>query len=182
MSDNLLSRRGLGLIGASAVAAAIATPIAAQPRRPMARGDWFDMIREHHRDIDVTFREIMATRDRQVPRRRALQMRLMNQLAAHSGAEEAAVYPHVHDMLNRPQADELYTEQDMARVFLARLEMLEPSSPDWMRTMRELEAAIREHVAEEENDVYPALQRRAGSMNAMITAGYAREYAKYRQV
>lgn len=84
----------------------------------------------------------------------------MEDLVRHAAIEEAAFHPTVRDPL--PAADEEIAhdleERQEAKELLDRLDGIEPSSDEYDAVMEESIPAIRHHVEEEENDLFPRVR------------------------
>ena len=185
MTDQTVTRRSLaGLaLGAAAVAA---TPAVAQMRRgAMAMGNptagsWMDQVMAQHRAIDMLFMRLKQTRDNQMPMRTMLLKQLADTLTAHSVAEEVTLYPAIAQKNNVPKSDELYLEQSHAKVILNELDKMPKQGPAFITRLVALEAAIKEHVADEEGNAYPRLMAACSpAENAKMTADFRMHYQKH---
>ena len=181
-NTNEISRRSLAGLAAG-VAATAAAPAFAQPRPPvggLTAGNWMDQVKAQHRAVDRLFMAIKATRDDQVPRRTALLKQLADALTAHSVAEETVLYPAIALMNNVPKSDELYMEQSHAKVMLNELDNMPKRGPEFLTRITALEAAIKEHVADEEGVAYPRLMQTASpAQNAKMSADFRMHFNKY---
>jgi hemerythrin superfamily protein len=172
-----LSRRALGFGTIGLAAFATMSDVVAQTMA--AGGDWFDMIKAHHRLIAQNLDQILATRDDQVAERMRLQKRLGYLLTAHSVAEENVIYPAVARMGMTGDSDRLYMEQAQAKVVNADLGMSPAGTTVWRDHVSALKTAILHHAkVEEETDIFPRLMQSAGpELNAKLTQGYQSQFA-----
>ena len=191
--DETLDRRRFGAIAVGAAAAAAATaasPALAQPMRMgmggmpgvgmLTAGDWMQQVRAQHMAVDRQFAMLRRTRDGDGAMRDRGLKDLATMLTAHSVAEEVALYPGIAMSGDRQGSDRLYMEQSHAKVMIAELDAMPRNGPAFMGRLMALEAAIKAHVAEEENDLYPRLMRSAGPrMNAKMTQDFRREFTRY---
>jgi len=184
MPDTLVSRRNLGLFAAGAAAAA--TPSLAQPAAKtgmaagLTAGDWMAQVRAQHRETDRHF-QLVKTARTDAERMSHFRM-LASLLSGHSLAEEVALYPGLFMQGDEADSKEAYDEQSMAKVLTARIDnaMAMGRRDEAMKLVAQLEAAVKAHVAHEEKEWYPALQKKAtAQMNAKMTADFRREFTKY---
>lgn len=173
MSD-IVSRRELGLFAAVATAFA-AAPAKAQRR---TRGDWMQMVKDHHMEIDTLFSALEATNG--PARRQAALDRLAASLTGHSIAEEVVLYPMIEILGLKRDSELLYDEQQDAKVLIARLNEMPKAGPGFITEVRRVRAAVRVHIEHEEARSYPELRRRASpAQNARMTAAFERESLRY---
>jgi hemerythrin superfamily protein len=182
MSADTLSRRALGLVAVTTAAAAAVGPAMAQPADigPLTAGNWFDEIKAQHRAIARLFQAAMSAPD--VPGRRREVKRLATLLTGHSIAEEVAVYPGVYIEGDQQGALELYKEQQMAKIMLARIDdALAMNHPDEaMQLLGQLQSAVQAHVHEEEDERFPALMSKAdAAMNDKMTRDFRMSFTRY---
>jgi len=180
--DMIFSRRtlGVGAVGLAALAAMQASIAEAQA----SGGNWFDMVKAHHALIAGNLDKILATSDSQSAERATLQRHLGYLLTAHSVAEENVLYPALARLGMVQASDQLYIEQAHAKVGNADLEVSPKGDTAWLDKVTALKTAILHHAKdEEEADLFPKLMQAAGpSMNAKLTADYARQFASVRPV
>jgi hemerythrin superfamily protein len=174
------SRRTLGVsaVGLVALTAMRASVVDAQA----AGGSWFDMVKGHHAMIADTLDKILATSDSEAVERAKLQKHLGYLLTAHAVAEENVLYPALARLGMTGASDQLYIEQAHAKVGNADLEVSRKGDSAWLAKVATLKTAILHHAKdEEEADLFPKLMSSASSdMNAMLTAGYARQFGSVR--
>lgn len=141
-------------------------------------GDWLSMIIDHHERIERAFAQVKTAADPEM-RRQALRA-LGALLTGHAMAEEAVIYPAVADAGKVLSADMAYIEQVSAKMQMAALENLDPGRRDFLDHLSQLEAAVRHHVYEEENDWFIELKAAASpEVQARIAARYKEEFDRY---
>jgi hemerythrin superfamily protein len=182
MSADTLSRRALGLVAVTTAAVAAVGPALAQPADlgPLTEGDWFEEIKAQHREIGRLFQAAMSAPD--VPGRRREVKRLATLLTGHAIAEEVAVYPGVYIDGDQQGALELYREQQMAKIMLARIDdALAMNHPDEaMQLLGQLQSAVLAHAHEEEQQRFPALMQKAdAAMNEKMTRDFKMQFTRY---
>ena len=80
------------------------------------------------------------------------------ELVRHSVAEEAEVYPAVKVKVSEQEAEQARKEHAEAEQTMKRLERLKPEDPGFEAELATLIREIREHVAEEEADMFPRMR------------------------
>jgi hemerythrin superfamily protein len=80
------------------------------------------------------------------------------ELVRHSVAEEVVVYPAVQDKVSAEEAQRAKVEHAEAEQTLKRLEGIDPNDPAFERELRELLREIREHLEEEEGEMFPRMR------------------------
>ena len=168
-------------------AVAAVTPAESEEDRAEARrqateqaqpGDWFSLILQHHRMLEEAF---AATRDASDDAAaRAAAKRLGVVLTGHAIAEESVIYPALGATGETGHADMGYDEQVMVKKEMAKLEQLEPLSPDWQAKLEEIREAVAHHMYEEEGTWFQELSRNADPADqAMLTRRYEEEWTRY---
>ena len=89
-----------------------------------------------------------------------LSKEIIHELSVHAAVEELIVYPAVRNAApdDRAMVDHAIHEHHEVKELLAQLEKGDPSTAAFRRTMDKVVDAVREHVAEEEGEVLPALK------------------------
>ena len=80
------------------------------------------------------------------------------ELVKHSVAEEAEVYPRVQDRVSGAEAEHARHEHAEAEETMKRLERLEPTDARFVVELQTLIREVREHVAEEEGEMFPHMR------------------------
>jgi len=114
-----------------------------------------EIISMDHRKVDTLFMEIEKTEDPQ--KLQEFFGQLYKDLRVHSEAEEQIVYPAVRSYYGNTQ--ELYDEQAQMKQMLAHIKALNPSASDFKEQLKQLKAAVQDHVRQEENDMFPHIRR-----------------------
>jgi hemerythrin superfamily protein len=126
------------------------------------RPDVIDVLSEDHREIERMFTEIEslrgATEADDVARRKSLLDRVTIELVRHSVAEEAEVYPFVQAQVSREEAERARTEHAAAEETMKRLESLPADDPRVDEEAAALIREVREHIAEEEAELFPHMR------------------------
>ena len=145
-------------------------------REAAAPGDWLSLALDHHDQIRAAFAE--GRNVRSAADRRAAMDRLALVLNGHSLAEEIVLYPAMAQNDHKVQAGVAYSEQTTAKMQMAELENIAPSSDAWLDKWGHIEGAVLTHMFEEESDWFLTLQEKAEDP-ARLTARYLEEYTRY---
>ncbi|MEG4969507.1 hemerythrin domain-containing protein [Microcoleus sp. B6-A1] len=114
-----------------------------------------EIISMDHRKTDTLFMEIASTDDPQ--KLQEFFGQLYKDLSVHAEAEEQVVYPAVRSYYGNTQ--ELYSEQAEMKQMLAQIKALNPTSSDFKAQIKQLQTAVKDHIRQEENDMFPHIRR-----------------------
>lgn len=122
-------------------------------------GDLVDVLMHDHRTIEELFGEL-ETGDAGPEERGRTADAVVAELVRHSLAEERYLYPTVRRVLpdgdrlaDRETRDHVEAERDMKS-----LEGLDPNTPDFELVLTKLMAEMRQHILDEEVDLFPRLR------------------------
>jgi hemerythrin superfamily protein len=122
-----------------------------------------DILKQDHREVEQMFAELERTRgeagDAAVQRRKDLVDQAIIELVRHSVAEEAEVYPRVKEKVSDSEAEQAKHEHAEAEETMNKLDKLQPSDPQFELLLDELIKEVREHIAEEEGEIFPNMQQ-----------------------
>ena len=120
--------------------------------------DVIEVLTHDHREVERMFEELESLRgvvgDDARARRKDLIEQATIELVKHSVAEEAEVYPAVKSKVSAAEAERAEAEDQMKR-----LERLRPDAPEFDAELATLMAEVRQHVVEEETDVFPHMRQ-----------------------
>lgn len=134
-------------------------------------GDWFDMLKKDHDEIQKVLDQMLATDQSQTWKRSMLLMKAAYKLDKHAYEEENVIYPALRDDDDTVEADQLDTEHGHVKTFIFELKQMGPDSPEWLEKVRELRDAVNQHIRMEEEQVLPKLkQDLSEEQNAKLTA------------
>lgn len=142
------------------------------------QGDWLAAALDHHRQIEAAFAEALsgATADARTTGLKRLGL----VLTGHSNAEESVLYPAMADEGEKGGATMAYQEQAMAKVQMAKLELLDPMSQEWTEKLEHIKGAVQHHMFEEEGKWFPTLQQRLlPQERSHVTARFLEEFERY---
>ena len=121
--------------------------------------DLIEVLVHDHREVETMFAELeSATADPK--RRRRVADAVIAELVRHSVAEEDYLYPTARRALSDGDAvaDRELAEHAEAERTMKTLEGLDATDPRFDRTCIALIAEIRQHLLEEESDLFPRLR------------------------
>lgn len=165
----------------------VAMPAASDEDRAEARrkaesltpgNQWLALALEHHRTIESLFARAKGASDAASRRQAAKELGAF--LLGHSNAEEAVIYPTVAERSGKLHAGMAYEEQAMAKVQMAMLEKLDPMSQDWLDKLGHIEAAVQQHVYQEESSWFPDVAKNATAQEReLLDRRFAEEFDRY---
>lgn len=142
------------------------------------RTDMIDMLIQDHRAVEKAFTELESGRGSS-EQRRDLADHIITELVRHSIAEEQYLYPTAREAL--PNGDELadheISEHAEAERVMKDLEKADAGGSEFDDLASSLISAIRHHVTDEENDLFPKL-RSACSGTQLMELGEKIQQAK----
>lgn len=139
--------------------------------------DIITLLTNDHHEVNQLFGRFTRASKRETEGELAKE--IIHDLSVHAAVEEAFVYPLVRAKLpNGSQlADRSIEEHKEMKRVLADMEKLEVGKAEFGRKMEKLTTAVRQHVAEEEGEVFPALHK-ATNANLREKVGIAVKEAK----
>jgi hemerythrin superfamily protein len=109
-----------------------------------------EIIYEDHRKVETLFKEIKKTDDPN--KRQEFFGQIFKDLTAHANAEEDVVYPAIREKL--PKTQQLYDEQAEMKQLLEDIKSTSATSPAYMEKIQQLKRMVKEHVNEEESNMF----------------------------
>lgn len=157
-------RSSFGMIAGAAAGGAALGLLAMFGRKAIAQApsalahDWVEALEREHRAVAKILDAIEATDESATLRRGLLLTQLKHALAKHALEEENVIYPALREAGQVEAADELNREHGYVKQYLYELENVPTASPEWMCIVRRFRADLEEHVAEEEENLFPMLR------------------------
>lgn len=143
--------------------------------------DVIEILEHDHHEVEEMFAELEslrgATGEAERARRKDLVDDVTIELVRHAVAEETRVYPAVKEKVSDAEAERAKKEHAEAEETMKRLERLEPEEPSFDEELATLMREIREHVAEEEGEMFPHM-RQVFSQEELIDLGEKVESVK----
>jgi hypothetical protein len=183
MNTHPLTRRAgfrLVIAGAAATLPLRESFAQAAPAQRPAPKDWYAMVQQHHGMLANAFKVLLAPNDESYEKR-DLQLRTVDQLlAAHSFAEEMALYPALAQA-GLADAERFYLVEGRLKVMRARLAQVareQHTGTAWREPAQALQQALLEHAQEEEADEFAKLRDRLDPKeNRWLGDEYARRFS-----
>lgn len=148
----------------------------ANARAAASTGDWLDLALDHHEGIRAAFDACKAAASAED---RVVAMKdLAILLNGHSLAEEVVLYPALAQAGEKVHAAHAYSEQTTAKMQMAELENIAPTTPEWKDKLDHIEGAVLTHMYEEESNWFLELHRK-GDRQAHLTDRYREEFDRY---
>ena len=135
-----------------------ATGVPAAGAMPAREQDVVDVLTTDHREATALIGQIWAAAETQ--QRRDLADQLIAELVRHAVAEEMYVYPAMREHLADGDAaveHDLQEHQELEEE-MKRLEGVDGADPQFADTLRQLEATLADHIADEEREHFPQLR------------------------
>lgn len=169
-SDHVGALAGAAVAGAGlAMAAHFGRKLVMQGMEARA-GDWDEMLKQDHDEIEAIFEQMLATDSSQTFKRNALLMKLAHKLDKHAYEEEAVVYPALREDNDTKQADDLDMEHGHIKTYVYELKQMATDAPEWLETVRNFRDLVVEHARMEEREVFPRFKQDLNEeQNAKIT-------------
>ena len=126
--------------------------------------DLIEVLIHDHREVEAMFAELESgTGDAE--RRRRVADAVIAELVRHSVGEEEYLYPTARRALadGDAVADREIAEHAQAERTMKRLEGLDATDPEFSQVCTMLMTEIRQHVQEEETDLFPRLRSACGA-------------------
>jgi hemerythrin superfamily protein len=124
--------------------------------------DVIEILIHDHREVEQMFTGLEGlvgvSDEASRQRRKDLVEQATIELVRHSVAEEAEVYPRVKERVSDAEAERAKQEHAEAEVTMKRLESLQPGDATFDQQLAVLMQEIREHVAEEEGQMFPHMR------------------------
>ncbi|HEY9846668.1 MAG TPA: hemerythrin domain-containing protein, partial [Candidatus Caenarcaniphilales bacterium] len=113
-----------------------------------------DLLLMDHTKADTLFMEVLGTDEPQKIQEYFGQ--LYKDISIHGTAEEQVVYPAVRPYYENTQ--EIYDQTDHVLQMLEDIKRLNPSEPEFKTKVEQLRTAVRTHINQEENELFPKLR------------------------
>src|SRR3546814_2381411 len=108
--------------------------------------------------VEQIVKKCRGTTDRAKRTRLDLCNKLKHELLAHAAFEEAVFYPAIRER-NGADISEALEEHQQVKSMLEEIEQMEPASAEFTDKILELEEAVKHHVEEEENELFPVARK-----------------------
>ncbi|KAI9790616.1 MAG: hypothetical protein M1816_004948 [Peltula sp. TS41687] len=126
-----------------------------------------DVVKKDHRELDHAYQQIINAADDDT--RVRWQNEFTWELARHSIGEELVVYPAMEKHLGaegKQMADKDRAEHQPVKEQLKKFQNLKPNHPDFIPTLENLMADLKQHIKEEEEQDLPMLEKALDSKDS----------------
>lgn len=113
-----------------------------------------DLLLADHTKADTLFAEILGSNEPEKIQEYFGQ--LYRDIKVHGTAEEQVLYPAVRPYYEHTQ--EIYDQTDEVMQMLDEIKPLNPSAAEFKAKVEQLRTAVRTHIDQEENDIFPKLR------------------------
>jgi hemerythrin superfamily protein len=139
--------------------------------------DIFQCLQDDHRKVMDILDQIEATTDSN-QRSQGVRM-LMSALLPHAAGEETLVYPILRDEAgDAALAEHAMTEHHQARMLLNQIAMMDCQDAGLMPKVQELRQCLKDHIEEEEGEVFNELR---GVLSDKHATEIARQFEAFKQ-
>jgi len=128
--------------------------------------DALEILREMHLAAKAAFQKIESS---PADQRGSLWAKLEPELKLHEQIEERFIYgPVAKEVTNATgplKGWEMQHEADVrnAEQLISRIEGMQPSQDDWLRTVGQLKSALEMHIQKEETQIWPEIRKQWGA-------------------
>jgi hemerythrin superfamily protein len=116
-----------------------------------------DLLKSQHRKVEAIFKKLEGGRAEPEP----LLDELARDLASHMKIEQDIFYPAVRE-IDEDLVLESFEEHSLAEIALKRLLSTSPDDPTFIPKVTTLKELIQHHVGEEEDDLFPKVEKKLG--------------------
>jgi len=138
-----------------------------------------ELLEEDHQQVKSLLDDIKSTGDDAVRSRRDKFKQIQEALEIHTRFEEEKFYPRARALTGMDEeVDDDLEEHDEAKRMLDEISETDPGDAEWMEMIEELDEALRHHISDEEEQLFPAT-RQAMETEEAETLG--KEYARMKK-
>lgn len=157
-----ISRRSATALISTAAVLAPFMRASAETQVPGGAPDVLTLLEHEHRAALGLIDQILASND--PGQRDRLLRQLADALTIHNANEENIVYPAIRDAAHKADdAATLYHQQDEAKVVIAQLMTTPKDSSSFIDGVKNLRAALADHIHQEETVDFPAVRAALGA-------------------
>jgi len=115
------------------------------------------MLKKQHREVEALFKELEKAKSA-APRRKVFE-KVADALAVHATIEERHFYPAVNKKQTQSMVLEAVEEHLVVKRVIADLLDMDASDPIFMAKVSVLKEEVQHHVEEEEEELFPKVQK-----------------------
>ena len=140
--------------------------------------DAVDLLDADHKLVQKMFIDYLALAEDGAPAeaRRALALKICQDLTVHTQVEEEIFYPRVREAIgNDGLMDEALLEHAEAKKMIARILGMTPKDEGYDDTVKQLFTAVMDHVLEERERIFLEARYSTADLRGMVPELYARK-------
>lgn len=122
-----------------------------------------EVLKDDHATVERLFTNTLSTSSADRARREKLFHALKEAIIKHAHAEEKVFYPPLRD---KPQAHDIIEhgldEHHTVERLLQKMDGIPADSDDWVDTLESIHEKIKDHVEEEESEIFPKAEQLLG--------------------
>jgi len=123
-----------------------------------------DLLRKQHRQVASLLKKVLGSDDGQ--ERRKLMDEITDHLQRHTRIEEEIFYPAFREGAGTQKADALvresFEEHHLVDVLLEEISEMDPEDEQYDAKVTVLKEVIEHHVEEEQDEMFPAAEKKLG--------------------
>jgi hemerythrin superfamily protein len=159
---------GIGFV--AGVATGGARKLAAQAITTGGNADWLEALKTEHKQVDAVFELLKKTTEKDTGKRKAGIQKIEYALTKHGVEEENVIYPALREADQEAAAKHLYDDHADIKTFIYELKTWRRTTRSGCRASRPFTSLIKEHVREEEHEIYPAFKAKMSeAQNAKLS-------------
>ena len=138
-----------------------------QPQQAAARNA-FDVLEEDHREVEEWFDEYDELKDSDEDRKADLAEKICLALKVHAQIEEEIFYPQAREASqDNDLIDEAVVEHSTVKNLIGEIEEMEVGEELYDAKIRVLGEMVKQHIKEEEEELFPELQSTKMDLDAV---------------
>lgn len=128
----------------------------------------FDLLEQDHREVEEWFDEYDELKDRDEDRKTELAEKICLALKVHAQMEEEIFYPQAREASqDNDLIDEAIVEHSTVKNLIAEIEAMEVGEELYDAKIRVLGEMVKQHIKEEEEELFPELQSTKMDLDAV---------------
>lgn len=124
------------------------------------RPDGIALLKKDHRTVESLFKRYEKLGDRAIRGKANIVERVIRELSIHAAIEEQVLYPTIRQEVSggKPKVEHAIDEHQKVKETLSSLQKVKPEDEAMDELMAGLISDVREHVKEEEAELFPKLR------------------------
>lgn len=139
-----------------------------------------ELLSNDHQEVDELFQqyENLVTSDADVEAKKSLAEQICSMLTVHAAIEEEIFYPAASDVIDETELlNEADVEHQSAKELITKIQSSDPGDVLYDAQIRVLGEYVRHHVEEEENELFPRVEKAGLDLDALGAEMAARQEA-----